>query len=621
MKTLIKILHLENSPADAVRVDSELLKHPLNFERLVVDSKQEFIEALEKFSPDVILSEYTTPSFSMIGALEVLHKLDLHIPFILVTSAATDELALNMIQLGADDYIMKDRLNKLPVTVLNVLEKYRLQREWKRLIREIREKQKKADEAISISIERYELLAKATSDMVWDWNILTGEIYRSKEGWKRIFSAPDYTTPITPDAWMDRIHPHDRERIKALDIAILQSDNINVFQTECRILNANNDYIHVEDKGYIIRDEKGKVIRIVGVTKNITDAKIAQELIKTSEERYRYLFENNPAAIFLWDIDSLAIIDINETAAKVYGYTKEEFCNLTILDLRKKEEYEKIKVMVERLKTEPELHNVGIWKHLTKNGQDIYMDIASHKLILNGRTVVMAMGNNITEKVLLQQNLDKINEIKQKEITDAVITAQEKEREVIGGELHDNVNQILATSLLYLGIAKKDINNTAMMDETEKLINTAIREIRNLTHSMIAPSLEATSLQNALENIIKVTRLNNSFTVHSRLDCKEESGMPDKMKLSIYRIVQEQISNIQKYANANNVFISFECNQQEIILSIKDDGLGFDTTKKSEGVGLMNIKTRASLYNGKVSIQSSPGNGCELIIIFDKEVS
>ena len=597
------------------------MKHHLNFEIQVVASKQEFIDALEIFSPDIILSECTTPEFSTIGALEILNKANRHIPFIIVTSAAAEELALSMIQLGADDYILKDRLNKLHFTVLNVLEKYRLQSEWERLTGEIREKQKKADEAITISIERYELVAKATSDMVWDWDVKSGEIYRSKEGWKRIFSESDYSSSITSETWISRIHPQDRENLSELESSILRKNDINVFRVEYRLLNANNDYIHVEDKGYVIRNEKGDAVRIVGVTKNITAAKISQELIKTSEERYRYLFEHNPAAIFLWDIDTLSIIDLNETATKVYGYSKEEFCTSTLLDLRKDNEHQKLKLLVERLKAEANFQNVGIWKHLTKNGEDIYMDIASHKLNLNGRTVVMAMANNVTEKVLLQQNLEKINALKQKEITDAVITAQEKEREVIGGELHDNVNQILATSLLYLGIAKKDAANTAMMDETEHLINSAIQEIRNLTHSMIAPSLEGKSLQHALENIVKVTGLNNSFIIHSNLNCKEENDIPDKLKLSIYRIVQEQFSNIQKYAKANHVFISLECNSALIRLCIKDDGAGFDTSKKSEGVGLMNIKTRASLYNGKVSIQSSPGNGCELCIDFDKQIS
>jgi PAS domain S-box-containing protein len=618
MKIPIRILHLENAASDAALVGSELLKHHLNFERKVVDSKQGFIDALDAFSPDIILSEYATPSLNTIGALEILHKNNLQIPFILVTSTASDELALRMIRLGADDYVMKDRLNKLPVIVLNVLEKYRMQREWQRLTTEIREKQKKADEAIKVSIERYELLAKATSDMIWDWNLITGEIYRSKEGWKRIFSAADYDIPTTPEAWISRVHPEDRERMKNMDASLFDSADINVFTADCRILNDNDEYINIEDKGYVIRDEKGKAIRIVGVTKNNTSAKKSEELLKASEERYRHLFEHNPSSIFLWDIDTLKIVDANETAAKVYGYTKEEFCTLSVLDLRKKEEHAKILSLRDRLKNEPQNQNFGIWQHISKAGDLLYMDISSQNITYHGKTVVMAMANNVTDKVVLQKYLDERKTIEQKEITDAVITAQEKERELIGCELHDNVNQILATSLLYLGMAKKDSVNNAAMAETENMINSAIQEIRNLTHSLIAPSLEETSLQTALENIIRVTGINSSFSIHAYINCNNENNIPGKLKLSIYRIVQEQFSNIQKYARANNVTISLHCNPDQIELHIKDDGIGFDTSKKSEGVGLKNIKTRAALYNGKVSVVSSPGNGCEISTIFFK---
>ena len=618
MKTPIRILHLENAASDAALVGTELVKHHVNFERLVVDSKQGFIDALGTFSPDIILSEYTTPTLNTIGALEILHKNNLQIPFILVTSTASDELALRMIRLGADDYVMKDRLNKLPVIVLNVLEKYRMQREWQRLTTEIREKQKKADDAIKISIERYELLAKATSDMIWDWNLLTGEIYRSKEGWKRIFSAADdYDIPTTPEAWISRIHPEDRERMKNIDTSIFDSADINVFTADCRILNDNAQYINIEDKGYVIRDEKGKVIRIVGVTKNTTSSRKSEELLKASEERYRHLFEHNPASIYLWDLDTLKIVDANETAAKVYGYTKEEFCTLSILNLRKKEEHARILSLMDQLKTETQNQKFGLWEHISKTGDVLYMDISSQNIQYHGRSVIMVMANNVTDKVVLQKYLDERKSIEQKEITDAVISAQEKEREIIGSELHDNVNQILATSLLYLGIVRKDGTNTAMIDETEQLINTAIQEIRNLTHSMIAPALEEKSLQDALENIVKVANLNNSFTVYTSLDCIHETDMSEKLKLCIYRIVQEQFNNIQKYASANNVTLSLNYNNQAIYLSIKDDGVGFDMSKKSDGVGLMNIKTRASLYNGKVTIHSSPGNGCEINIAFD----
>ncbi len=743
MKHPIKILHLEDVVADTELVGKELQKQDISFERLVVNSKEGFTNALHQFSPDVILADNSLPYFTSVDALQVVHQLDLHIPFILVSGTVSDDLAIKIIKQGADDYIMKDRLHRLPTAVLNTIEKYRLERERKRLYREVRNKQKKASDAVKLSNERYALVAKVSSDMVWDWNLLTGEVYRSKDGWEKIFSATSYNPAGTESDWDSRIHPDDLEKVNRIKEGIFNSSDQYLFKTECRVLADNGAYIHIEDNGYIMRDEQGKPVRVIGASKNITEQKQAEEELKklslvahqttnavmvtdtdqkiqwvneaftritgfthnevigkkpgdflqgpetskvvvrymrmkikkqvpyacdiinytkagqkiwlrvqcqpefdtsgqhigyfaiqtditkekeaeealrSSEERHRYLFNNNPACMFLWDIETLRILDSNETASKLYGYSKEEFLQLTILDLRKKEEWGKITTLVEKIKLNPELKNFGTWKHMTKKGEDIFMDITSHQIPYNGRQAVMAMANDVTEKIILQQNLEAERAQKQNEITNAVITAQEKEREQIGRELHDNVNQILASSLLYLGVAKRYVQDPKVLAETDQLINSAIKEIRILSHSMIPPSLEETSLQKALYNIIKIVGTTSSFAIHNKLDCVDESNMPDKLKLSIYRIVQEQLNNIHKYAKAKNVYITLCCDNKTIVLYIKDDGIGFDTAKKYEGVGLMNIKTRASLYNGKVTINSAPDKGCELCIVFEKDL-
>ena len=476
----------------------------------------------------------------------------------------------------------------------------------------------KAEQALKESNERYELVAKATSDMVWDWNLITGEIYRSKEGWEKIFTAGGYQSGGTEEDWFSRIHPDDKEKVKDLKLDILLSES-NLFEFESRVLTDDGTYAYIQDKGYIMRNEAGRPVRLIGAAKNVTEKKLVEEALKSSEERYRYLFNNNPASGIIWDIDDLSILEVNDTARNIYGYSKDEFTKLTIMDLRPAEEHHKILDFLNIIKTEPDVKREASWKHMKKSGEEFYIHIVSHKVLYNGKMVMMAMGSDVTEKILLQERLETEEVAKQKEITDAVITAQEKERSYIGGELHDNVNQILASALLYLGIIKRDADNcNSSLNEIDKLINDAIKEIRVLTHSMIAPSLEETTLAGALDNIIKVSGKTGNFTIHKNIDCFDESAMPDKFKLSIYRIVQEQFNNIHKYAKAKNIYLTLSCNDKQIQLTIADDGIGFDTAKKSDGVGLMNIKTRAALYNGEVKIISAPGKGCEMYIIFNK---
>ena len=134
---------------------------------------------------------------------------------------------------------------------------------------------------------------------------------------------------------------------------------------------------------------------------------------------------------------------------------------------------------------------------------------------------------------------------------------------------------------------------------------------------MIAPSLHESELLGAINNIIEVTQKTSNIVISLQAPGFDETNIPDKLKLSIYRIIQEQFNNILKHAGAQKIIIRLIQEKEKTLLSIKDDGVGFDTTKKSRGVGLMNIKTRASLFNGELTIISSPGNGCELRVLFN----
>ena len=102
-------------------------------------------------------------------------------------------------------------------------------------------------------------------------------------------------------------------------------------------------------------------------------------------------------------------------------------------------------------------------------------------------------------------------------------------------------------------------------------------------------------------------------------DKVDDNSLSDKMKLTIYRIVQEQVTNIIKHANAKEVIIEIYQDKGALVLTIKDDGVGFDVSSKRNGVGLQNISSRAELLDGEVIINSSPGNGCELQVIFDHD--
>lgn len=217
-------------------------------------------------------------------------------------------------------------------------------------------------------------------------------------------------------------------------------------------------------------------------------------------------------------------------------------------------------------------------------------------------------------KVKLQLAAEQHN--REVEIADAVLTALENEKEQLSQELHDNIAQLMASSVMYLELAKKKGDKfIPYVDEAEKIIITATAELRTLSHVLAPPRLNHETLEDALTHLIQKTRTISGLDICSEWTPADLSSLPEKISLHIFRMVQEQLNNIIKHASASLINIKLVRNEDQLFLEIKDNGVGFDLSEKSEGLGLMNIKTRARLFNGTVAIITAPFKGCRIQVI------
>lgn len=363
-------------------------------------------------------------------------------------------------------------------------------------------------------------------------------------------------------------------------------------------------------------DRHGNHIGFFALQTDITSERQAQSHVKQSEERYRSLFDFNPSCIIVWDPATLKILEVNDKTVEVYGYSREAFRNMTLLNFRPESSYAQMKAVAQGFVDNTRMGFKGLVEHYNNDGVLMPMSFESRLITYDGRSAVLAMGENIRERLKLERELEEARAKTQFEITAAVLATQEKERKEIGEELHDNVNQILAGAILYLGLSRKEIvKDIPFLTEAEKLLNSAIFELRNISHSLIPPRLPELSLEDSLENVITLSEL-SGIKIHTTFKHIEEHAISSGLKLTIYRIVQEHFNNIMKHARATSIHLSVVNENNIVTLVIKDNGTGFDPKIKTKGVGLMNIRARASLYNSRVSIVSSPGNGCELQIRF-----
>lgn len=230
---------------------------------------------------------------------------------------------------------------------------------------------------------------------------------------------------------------------------------------------------------------------------------------------------------------------------------------------------------------------------------------------------IVAIITDITEKRKLQEQLDMQLTRQQKRITAAVIQAQENERAQLGRELHDNVNQVLTTVKLFNEIIAENVTaHKELVQKSTEYLQNCINEIRRISKRLSIPPLSEVGLIELMRELVDSINLTNKLEISYSLKGMHEVPISQDMQLAIYRIMQEQLSNIIKHADATMVMIALACEEEQLILSIMDDGKGFDPYAKRKGIGITNIKSRAESLDGSFHLKTAPGNGCLIEVSF-----
>jgi signal transduction histidine kinase len=206
----------------------------------------------------------------------------------------------------------------------------------------------------------------------------------------------------------------------------------------------------------------------------------------------------------------------------------------------------------------------------------------------------------------------------EQKLATAIIETQEKERKEISMEMHDNVNQLLSATLLYLGLAAKSIPHEKevvdLLGNCNNYVNDAIKDIRKLSHRLTPHAMEDVSMREIFEWLLEPMNETNQFAVNLYMNEYDNNLISNTIQTHLYRILQEQLTNIVKYARASQVDVRISVKSCSVEIRIKDDGIGFDSHAPRKGIGLKNINSRAQLLSGTMAINTAPGEGCELLI-------
>ncbi|MBT1703941.1 PAS domain S-box protein [Chryseosolibacter indicus] len=348
MKNRLKILHLEYNQNDSKNLSLELENAGFQFDIFLASNRSEYLNAISFFNPDIILANHAVPDLHSREALALVKANGLKIPFVLVTSSVSEEFAVEIMKLGAKDYVLKTAMQRLPEIIaesiqaageddFGIIRKGRLKGEDKGFSRlenskavevlrartnplQVRSGCEVAD--YSSTYERYELLSRATNDTVYDWDLKTDTIIWN-HGLYTVFKY-DGNIGFNTEWWKERIHPEDVDRISeqisnSFALKDHKCDGVYRFRLE------DGSYKYVYDRAYIIYDNNGAPERMVGVMQDITDRMRAVEEI----QKLSLVASKTDNAVIIMD-DAGRIEWVNESFVRITGYQLNEIKNQTL---------------------------------------------------------------------------------------------------------------------------------------------------------------------------------------------------------------------------------------------------------------------------------------------------
>ncbi|MET0636288.1 MAG: PAS domain S-box protein [Chitinophagaceae bacterium] len=364
-----------------------------------------------------------------------------------------------------------------------------------------------------------------------------------------------------------------------------------------------------------VKDRDDNLIGFSKITRDLTEKKIAEDKLIKSEFQFSSFMAHTPT--MNWIIDENAIFRyLNDSYMKAFDLNKDHIGKsiYEIFPARICDEYVANNWKVWRGGKAIDTYEEGICPDGTKRFYHSYkFPLPADE---NGIKLLGGVSLDLTKQRILENELATEEDKRKRDVINAIIEAQEKERKNIAYELHDNVNQILTSSRLMLEVAaEKPDSFDKFVNNSLLYLQNAIREVRRISHSLAPGTLNDIGLEDAIEEVTNDVNKTGQLSVrykkrilHSTRDVSPE------IQLTLLRIVQEQLRNIIKHADSGSATVILKCTKQRISVRIVDEGRGFDPRTAKKGLGLNGIYNRTEYFNGKVLLESEPGNGCSLTI-------
>jgi len=364
------------------------------------------------------------------------------------------------------------------------------------------------------------------------------------------------------------------------------------------------------------------------ISRDITDRKRMEDALRESENKYKTLVENSLTGVFIHQ--NGRYIFVNDRFAEIHGYKPKELLGKEFIELLHPDERQEIALRVSK-RLRDELHPTRYEvRRLKKDGKIVWGEMMATNIQYQGKPAIMGNLIDITERKQAEEALKQANEEllkahnQRKILSKRLIDLLEKDRRQIAMELHDHIGQILTSCKIDLEIIhdRLEDSKSELRPQVKAIQEKALqimKDVKNISYGLRPGMIDTLGIESSLRELFNEIMQNTNIKTNF-FSRRVPKHFDNEKELAIYRIAQEALNNIIRHARAKNVFVNLSKKDDNLSLSVEDDGVGFiqDKAMKISGgkgpLGLLIMRERAEQLDGKFTIDSQPGKGTHMLV-------
>jgi PAS domain S-box-containing protein len=494
---------------------------------------------------------------------------------------------------------------------------------------------KRAEEELRISENKFRSIAEKASDSIFIKDISRRYTF-ANPAMQELLDMPE-SQIVGKSA--DEIFGSEQGRtIREIDDKTFSGQSVNTARS--LVIDGKEKFFSTSQIPLV--DANGSITSIMGIVRDITAIKQAEEALRENEERFRAIFTNAAVGMALTSLNG-HILKANEAFCRFLGYNSKELINMHFSAVTHPEDFDgDARLYQELIKGHISSYMLDK-RYLRKDGKVVWGRLGFSILQDTDGSPKYGVGTceDITERKRAEKEIRRLNQTLEQQVAERtqiaeararqlqalsveMVEAEEHERQRIAQILHDDLQQILVGARFQAQSASRRANPDAVFANIDRLLEEAIATSRGLSHQLSPPVLHQFGLAAALEWLARENDKQFGLKVHLETAALEVEN--SSLKVFIFRAVQELLFNIVKHSGVKSAKVILAAFDQNLMLTISDPGRGFDpeilnSPVKKGGLGLVSLRERVRAIGGDLVIDSAPGRGCRFILTVPRRLS